>query len=538
MEYNGTPKEQTPVMTTPDVSGDILENTQQRRKNRKTRFALIAIGLVACVVAAGFIYKSIQDQRARDEALRQAIIQSGVFHDGIVVQGVPVGGMTTQEAMAALLPVEKSMAKTITCSLQGPSHSIPVTAEAFGLVFDTQAVLEVAMQLAREGTLEELQAEIAAIAEQKPQYSITYSANRSAVEAFVAQIAKDVDTPAKDAQFAVLIDKSGVTEEEKKSEAYVLAAASTTPEERLQFVADEDGFFVEQAALVDDLMRMADTKSYKDIAIPFQTIPAQITLENIQENLVLRASSYTSFAKSPYNRATRVFNIQKAAGLVNGTVLLPGEVFSTNDTLGYRTYASGWKPAPAIVQGRSEDQAGGGVCQVSSTLYLCVLRADLEIVYRQGHSGRLSYVEGGLDATIDSGRIDFKWKNNTASPIYVFSWVDIDNKTIHFEIYGEPFPDTFDEITLSSKRIESLSPPGEMQYVVDNSKPVGYSEVYVARKSGSIWESYKTYKKNGETVETITLDRTTYRAYAGQTIVGPTPAQQQPTRPSYPTRRN
>ena len=210
---------------------------------------------------------------------------------------------------------------------------------------------------------------------------------------------------------------------------------------------------------------------------------------------------------------------------MNATVLAPGEVFSTNECLGDRTYANGWEPAPAIVGGTTEDQAGGGVCQVSTTLYNAVVKADLEIVYRRGHSGTVGYIPRGLDATINTGTIDFQFKNNTSSEILLISYLK--DKNVCIDVYGEAFAtDEYDEIKLTSKQIKTISPPGKMKETVDKSKKPGYREVVIKRKSGSMWQSYKHYYKDGQLVKTEELDTTTYRAYAGEVIVGPEKAKE------------
>lgn len=493
--------------------------------------ALACVLIVGAVVAGIFIAKAAEQRRQEEEAQRLAIINSGVFHDGIVVEGVSLGGKTMEEALPALKEAEAAISSGIRLTLTAGDTSRVVDAALFKPAFNTAAVLEEAMAVGRSGSLDDLLALLEELAATPRTFQIDYTVDTDSIRAYVGALAEELNVAPQDAHFAVLIDKDALTEEERKSEEYIIKAASTTHEERMSYVQEADGRILDEDALYAALAGMGETKSYSDMEIPFETVKADITLDNIESKIVLRASASTSFAKSPYNRATRVFNIQKAVSLINGTMLMPDEVFSTNGTLGNRTYAGGWKAAPAIVRGRSEDQAGGGVCQVSSTLYNCVLKADLEIVYRQGHSGRLSYIGGGLDATIDSGRIDFKWKNSTASPLYIFAWVDTSDKTLHFEIYGEPLPDEYDTIELSSKRVQTLSPPGETVYTVDYTKPTGYKQVYVERKSGSIWESYATYKKDGEVVKTVTIARTTYRAYAGETIIGP-PAATAPSTPN------
>ncbi len=503
------------------TKNDMATTNSDKKPKSKKKYVVLFLSLLCLALIGAVSALLISKKMHRDEALRQEIIQSIYFCDGVIINGIPVGGLQYEEAKALVEAENEKSLNSIAFVLTHDQTKYPVTSAAFDMAFDTEAILSEAYGLCRSGTLKELQAASADLQANPRQFTTQYTANKSAITDFVAGLATQIDTPARDAEFQLLIDNSSATVEEKKSAEYVNAAATTTPEERFAFIPHQDGIKTDQSTLVDALWNMAQTKEYKDIEIPIQITPAKVRMEDIQNNFVLRATAKTSFKKSPYNRASRVFNIKKAVGLINGTVLQPGEVFSTNDTLGYRTYGSGWKPAPAIVQGRTEDQAGGGVCQVSSTLYNCVLKADMGIVYRQGHSGRLSYVDGGLDATIDSGHIDFKWQNTTKSPVYLFSYVDEENMEVYFELYGEPFPDTFDEIQLTSTRVSSISPPGPMQYVVDYSKKPGYSKVYVQRKSGSVWESYATYYKNGQVVKKTTLDRTTYRAYAGQTIVGP-----------------
>lgn len=494
-----------------------------QKGGRKSRFAVLTISAFALLFAAigGLIFaRKLQE----DDLLRLSIIQSQEFAEGIYINGVHVGGLRTQEAVIALQDSHMQYLEDISFLLSYEEGVFPVDAYTLGMTSNVEQVLQEAFVLGRRGTLEEIQQERQALAANPRHFTLSYAPDEEKIAAFAQSLALLVNRPPTDASFASLVDPKAASEEERKTAEYVNLAATRQPADCYSYAEGEDGYDLDQPALVSLLLEKVAAGVYNDLELPLTITQSNVRWEDVQGTTTLRGKAFTSFAKSPYNRDTRVFNIKKAVGLINGTVLQPGEVFSTNDTLGNRTYGAGWKPAPAIVRGRSEDQAGGGVCQVSSTLYNCVLKSDLEIVYRQGHSGRLSYVDGGLDATIDSGRIDFKWKNSTSSPIYIFAYVDEKKKEVHFEIHGEPFPDTFDEIQLSSKKVSGISPPGPMQYTVDYSKPAGYSNVYIARKSGSLWEAYATYLKNGEVVKKLTLDRTTYKAYAGETIVGPSAA--------------
>ena len=218
---------------------------------------------------------------------------------------------------------------------------------------------------------------------------------------------------------------------------------------------------------------------------------------------------------------------------------IPGEEFSANTILGDRTIKNGWKPAPAVIAGGAdhEDQPGGGVCQIATTTYMAVLYGDFEVTARRPHSTPSGY-PNGLDATINTvtGYIDFKWKNNTESPCYVFTWIDTKNYTVNCSIYGQPFPETFDEIELSSTLVEPLE-PGEPEYEVKSSL---YSPYWMLKNNavkGSIYESFKTYKLNGKVVETKSIGNTEYKMHPTRYYVWPGYAGE-PLDPQYELKAN
>ena len=121
---------------------------------------------------------------------------------------------------------------------------------------------------------------------------------------------------------------------------------------------------------------------------------------------------------------------------IDGTVLQPGEVFSFNGTVGERTAEKGYKEGIIYADGgSSESEVGGGICQVSSTLYAAVEKAGLEIVERHSHSLKVTYIPKGMDATVDWGNKDFKFANNTGEAIYIVGYVD-GFEQVHISLYG------------------------------------------------------------------------------------------------------
>lgn len=513
---------------------------------KKTKKGLtIGISLAVVALALSAVVFILYNQRNLTEQERQQIINSGTFHDGITVNSVPVGGLTIEGAAEKLKDQEQALLSEVSYTMTFGEKEYTLTASDFGVTFNTQEVLAEAMLVAREGSLDELKAEVADIAASGKDFSIDYTLDPTPVTTRIEQIAAELNSDPVNASLKSHVSQA--TAEELGSatatqtpetaetvETSVQASPAPDQEQTTQveqetiingqfvYLKEKEGVAVDQDALYQSIASMAAEKQFGAIAIPVVNTPAEITVDSLSQTLTLRGSFSTSFGHSPYNRSTRVYNLNKATGLINGTVLKPGDIFSANGTLGNRTYAAGWKPAPAIIEGgaNTEDQAGGGVCQVSTTLYVAALQSDLEIVYRQPHSSKLSYVDGGLDATIDSGRIDFKFKNNTTSDIYIFMWIDKNEQKVFAEIYGEPITGEYDTIVASSKKVSSLS-PGADEYKTDNSLPAGSIVLVTERKSGSIWQSYLTYYKDGKEVKTVEVARSKYPAHPNKYSVGP-----------------
>ena len=141
----------------------------------------------------------------------------------------------------------------------------------------------------------------------------------------------------------------------------------------------------------------------------------------------------TSLSGSSDNR---ISNVKKACELLDGLVLIPGQTLSFNDTLGERTEANGWKPATAYANGEVRQEYGGGICQVSSTLYNAALYANLEIVERACHQFQVGYLPWGMDATVSWGWPDFKFRNDAEYPVKIHAWVDEEANECCIQILG------------------------------------------------------------------------------------------------------
>ncbi|HWR22440.1 MAG TPA: VanW family protein [Feifaniaceae bacterium] len=483
---------------------------------RRTLRAAVILLAAACLGLGGFlVYQRVAEPAFTEPDFLEPGAQT--FAEGVSVEGVSLAGMTPEQARAALHEAERQKAAEIQFVLHAPGASVTLTSADFDVTFDTETVLGEAIALGNTGTRREKDAEREALLASPREFSISYTADVSPAQPKLIELGQRVRTDPVDASA-------------KLKEQYTVKA-DMVPEDFLDFTPEVNGQALDEAALLHTLQTRAEAREYGEVELPILYTEPAVTVDALKESLLSRRSvAETSFKKSPYNREDRVFNVKRAASLINGFVLKPGETFSTNDTLGPRTYELGWKAAPAYVQGATEDQAGGGVCQVSTTLYAAVVKADLEIVYRRNHSSPVGYIDRGLDATINTGTIDFQFKNNTEADIYIFAYAidskdgevpkGLADKSMHVEIYGAPLGGEYDEIRLSSEKIETVSPKGEMEVVVDTTVSADYYKEEVSRQSGSVWQSYKHYYKDGQEIRKEPLAKSTYRAYAGKITVG------------------
>lgn len=220
----------------------------------------------------------------------------------------------------------------------------------------------------------------------------------------------------------------------------------------------------------------------------------------------------TNYAASNKNRTT---NLILAAGKINGTVLLPGEEFSYNGVVGKRTVEAGYKNAATYSNGQVVDDIGGGICQISSTLYDAAVFANMDITVRRNHQFVTSYLPAGKDATVVWGSQDFKFKNSRKYPVRITATVSGGVATV--QIWGVKEDVEYD-ISIETKQISTIK--YTTQYVEDPSLPAGTQKVSQAGANGRKVQAYKVMKLNGQVVSRTLLSTDTYRAMTRIVRVG------------------
>lgn len=217
-----------------------------------------------------------------------------------------------------------------------------------------------------------------------------------------------------------------------KQEA-VNASIQSVSDENIKVNPATKGYKLDVDKLEKEIKEKLNNKNNGDIRIkaPIMESEAVIPTDKISSINAKVSSFSTGFSSSTYERSN---NIELAAKLINGKLLLPGEVFSFNDIVGERTKERGFMMAPVVVAGEIDSGIGGGICQVSSTLYNAVLSTGIKPIERTNHSLPSSYVKLGLDATVDWGNIDFKFSNTLNYPMYIEAYTK--DKNLYINIYS------------------------------------------------------------------------------------------------------
>lgn len=218
----------------------------------------------------------------------------------------------------------------------------------------------------------------------------------------------------------------------------------------------------------------------------------------------LLATFSTNYSASNVDRTT---NLKLAAQKINGTVLLVGEEFSYNKVVGERTIQAGYKNAPTFSNGQVVDGLGGGICQISSTLYDAVVMANLKVTTRRNHQFVTSYVAAGKDATVVWGSQDFKFVNTRKYPIRITATVNGGVATI--QVWGIKEDVEYD-ISIETKKVATIA--YTTQYIQDPSLPAGKQVVVQNGNDGRKVEAYKVMKLNGQVVSRTLLSKDTYNA--------------------------
>lgn len=416
------------------------------------------------------------------------------FCEGVTVGGIDVGGLTKSEGQKKVMEyVEAVNARQITILIDENKVSAKASALGFSCKSaEAKKVSEKAYQLGKTGNIFSRFQKLSKEDKEEGIFELDYQVNEKKLKRFLKEHCTQFDVKAKNAKLKL---KNGV---------FIATKSRQGRELQLE----------ESVAVVShDLLKKVDKEPLEISAVVSVTEP-EYTKKQVEKCKDLIGSYSTSYATSTSARAT---NVKTAAKYIDGTVIYPGKIFSVIKTIKDRTEENGYMPASEYSSGKVVEGIGGGVCQVSTTLYNAVINAELEIVERSPHSMVVSYVDVSRDAAISGDYKDFKFKNNTDVPVYIAAVAD--GATLSFRIYGEETREANRKIKFKSEILETIQ-PGEPVETVDATKPESYRDVTQSAHVGYKARLWKIVYVDGKRTDKILVNTSSYGAEPEYITVG------------------
>ena len=363
---------------------------------------------------------------------------------GVYVEEVNVSGMTKDEAKAAVNEyIAGKTEEKITLTIG--EEELNVSRADLGVTWSNEEVIDEALGLGKSGNLIRRYKALKDLEFDNKVFELEYTADSELVQTVVSE--KCTNYYQKATNVGLKKTSSGFEVVEGKQCVVVDESAAT--DVILSFIEGE--------------YSAENTK----VAVPTMITEPIGSAEELAKVKDLLGSFKTSFKSSDSDRSK---NVRTGAGHIDGTVLYTGETFSTYEYVNPFTEQNGYAMAGSYLNGKVVDSLGGGICQVSSTLYNAVLMAELEVVERSPHSMMVTYVQPSADAAIAGTYKDFKFKNDTDAPIYIEGYTT-DDKQIVFNIYGEETRPSNRTIKYTNKVLEST--PAVTQLVADSAQGIG-----------------------------------------------------------------
>ena len=467
--------------------------TGKRKTANLEKNKILVIFAVAAVIILGTVLWSVISLSAPDDA---EILQEGTFGELIEIAGVDVSGKTAEEAEPLLRAKAEEMLSQVQATYSVLGTEYRMTAYQMGAYIELEPAMKEAMLYKKTKDEEE----------KVISFEISPKLDMAKLTATLEEYGKFYNTEPVNATIKVVTDQ----DEEKLSCSGVVEYSESVV-----------GVNVDAVALAEKIRAVVEDKvgSMPVTVEPVITEPA-LSAEDVRKNCTLMAEYETTFKDSGYGRR---FNIWKMSTVVNGVVLQPGDVWSINEAAGDRTTENGWADAAGIKNGAYVDEPGGGICQVSTTLYNAIIRSEVKVEERKHHSWPSTYVPVGLDATISTGGPDFIISNPYEHPIAIVANTDAkDARKVKVSIYG---PEMDYKLDFKSTIVKETEPePQKTAY--DPLMTPGTSAETSPRKKGLVAEITKHWydKETGEEIKSELYYTDTYRAFPGTITYGPSPS--------------
>jgi vancomycin resistance protein YoaR len=405
--------------------------------------------------------------------------QNLTIADNVYISDVNVGGMTQSQAELAVESyVDSKLDAAI--SLKAGDRFVYVTARELGVSWENTQIVDEAERIGQSGNLIARYKAVKDLAYEPHVFPIRYTLDEEKAAALIESHMEELEVPAvdygleyNDGSFTITDGQEGVT--------VSIAESLETIEEFLNDGWQDGGQSVE---LVCETLEPRGTKE---------------ELSKVKDLLGEFSTDYSSSASG------RKANVSNGASKVNGTVLYPGDEFNMYETVSPFTIENGYGIGGAYQNGTVVDSIGGGICQVSTTLYEAALRAELEITERYPHSMIVTYVKHSMDAAISGTSKNLRFVNNTDAPIYIMGYAN--GSTVGFKIYGQEYRDPNRSISFESETISTTEPKTTYKAV---NKAIGYYSKTQSGHTGAVAKLWKIVTVNGVQTDKILVNTSTY----------------------------
>lgn len=476
-----------------------------KRKRRKKKLAF-RTGLIAAALVGFAVFLIALFGGEEGKVLGAKADSGGTLFEGIYIENIYVGGKTAEQARAQVEEHARAQLSASGLTVITPSGSFELSAGEIGLAAGVAEVVEEAQNYGRSGSMLENARVRGELKEEGKDFAIPFTVNASALQTRIAEIKTEADTA--------------------PVEPYAVPSLSDELVQSFEFFEGKKGFSLDvsaTAALIKEAVERGELGA-QVTAVYTETEPS-LTVDFLKEN-TKRISTFTTRFRADGSETVenRVFNIRKTATILNCHAVAAGETFSFNDVVGPRTNANGWKDANGISGGKEYTlQAGGGVCQTSTTLYNALLCGNISVTERRKHSIPSDYVEKGLDATVDTSGIDLKFLNDTGAPVYLFVYIKPDPDeskylTITVSLYGKALPEGITYLPRSV--VTETIPREDTVYTDDPAIPLGYQLEKVKRHDGFVAEAHLDKYINGVLESSQLLYTDKYRGNPAEVSVG------------------
>lgn len=411
------------------------------------------------------------------------------IHKGVYVDEIDLSGMTVAEAKREVADYVSQLEEE-TLTLEIFDEQLQITLGELGLECTNLDVIDEAAQLGKKGNIIKRYKERKDLEHEKKVYKLEWVLDPERVRDYVTTECVKFDSEAKDAAL------------KRVNGSFEIVDGNTGTK------LDVDG----SVQMIMDFIENEWNKENGTITLPVETDYPRGSEEELSRVKDVLGTFTTSYSTSSPSRSQNVAN---GAKLINGTVLYPGDTFSAYEVVSPFTTENGYEMAGSYLNGKVVDSLGGGICQVSTTLYNAVLLSELEVVERSNHSMIVTYVDPSADAAIAGTYKDFKFKNNMEAPVYIEGTTT--NKQITFTIYGEETRPANRTVKYVSQTL-SVTEPGVL-IVADPGQPIGYRIVESAHR-GIQAELYKHVYVNGVEESVTKVNKSTYNASPRTIVVG------------------